>query len=119
MLVVVLLVALIVAVAAGLIAWSRTRGVAAPPPPAVAMGECPDCGTEFVPKVDTKCSKCGRSLDGLSPSMRRLPSTADDEDDDPGARTVVKSRLTKTQCQSCGAALEGNTECPKCGARQG
>lgn len=122
MLPVALLVALLVVVAVGIFAWSRSRG-AAPAPKALASpkGECPDCGTAFVPKADTKCSKCGRSLDGLSPSMRRLPSARDDEDDDPMARTVVKSgriERLKSQCQSCGAALEGNTECLKCGARQ-
>jgi hypothetical protein len=114
-----LIVALLVVVAVGIIAWSRTRGDApAAKPLAVPKGECPDCGTAFVPKTDTKCSKCGRNLEGLSPSMRRLPSATDDEDDDPLARTVVKSGRPKTQCQSCGAALEGNTECPKCGAKQ-
>jgi hypothetical protein len=112
-----ILVALVVLVAAGVLAWSRTRGGAPGP-----KGACPACGTSFVPNTDKACSKCGRSLVGVSPSARRLPSSTDDEDDDPLARTIVKSgRLEqlKTQCQSCGAALEGMTECPKCGARQG
>ena len=116
----VLVMALVGAVAVGIIAWSRTRGdVPAPKPLAVPKGECPDCGTAFVPKVDTKCSKCGRALAGLGPSLRRLPSVKDDEEDDPMARTVVTSGRTRTQCKSCGAALEGSTECPKCGVRQG
>ena len=111
------LIALIVLVAAGAFAWSRTRGGAPGP-----QGACPACGTSFIPKTDKACSKCGQSLAGVSPSTRRLPSATDDEDDDPLARTIVKSgrrEQLKTQCQSCGAALEGSTDCPKCGAHQG
>lgn len=120
MLYAVIVIALFVVVAAGVAAWSRTRG-ATPPPKALAVpkGECPDCGSAFVPNRDTKCSKCGRNLEGLGASMRRLPKVTDDEDDDPLARTVVTSGRTRTQCKACGAALEGSTECPKCGVSQG
>ena len=119
MLVAVIVVVLLVAVAAGILAWSGTRrGEPAPKKRAAPRGECPDCGTAFVPKEETACSKCGRSLEGLTGSMRRLPNARDDEDDDPLARTVVTSGRLRTQCKSCGAALEGNTECTKCGASQ-
>ena len=120
MLYAVLVIAVFVLVAGGVAAWSRNRVEApAPKPLAVPKGECPDCGTAFVPKTDTKCSKCGRTLEGLGPSMRRLPKASDDEDDDPLARTVVTSGRLRTQCKACGAALEGSTECPKCGVSQG
>ncbi len=124
MLVVVLILALIVAVAAGLIAWSRGRVSTPVSPPQVGPKKepCPDCGAEFLHGKDVVCKKCGRNLAGVAPSLRALPNVVDDADDDPNSRTVVGStraaQLMKA-CQSCGAALEGLSVCPKCGVRQG
>ncbi len=120
MLVIVLLVALIAVVAAGIIVWSRGKHAAKSP---LSAGDsCPDCGTAFKAGIDQTCSKCGRSLKGLSQRPRALPNAADDEEDDPHARTIVGSgriaRL-KTSCASCGAALDASPVCPKCGVRQG
>lgn len=121
MLVVVLILALIVAVAAGLIAWSRGRASVSPRV-GPKRDACPDCGAAFVHGTDRACKKCGRNLDGIAPSVRPLPNVGDDTEDDPQSRTVVASSRVaqlKRPCQSCGALLEGLSVCPKCGVRQG
>ncbi len=120
MLVVVFILAVIVAVAAGLIAWSRGRE-GAPLVPKTPTQSCPDCGSPFVHGKDLVCKKCGRNLEAVAPSVRKLADVTDDDENDPQSRTVVKTSraaLMRQQCQSCGAALEGLSECPKCGAKQ-
>ena len=127
MIVVVILVALIAAVAAGVIVWARGREKSAAPtfapPRAAGTASCPDCGTRFVAGVDKTCSKCGRDVQGTTmPTLAVRPLPAMDEDDDADGRTVVASSrllLLARACQSCGAALEGLPVCSKCGMRQG